>query len=206
MIIPMVISYSRARYFYPYDHSYLYPMIIIPIFPFFIIIIIILLFWYYRHPYYNPIIQVVNPIIPIIILLSYPLMILPFFYRLNMAKPHPSRMTFLRQWAIRDAGFQPQEVADFRVPRCDYLGDFGVMSWCVMEILSRYLTVIYIYNYIWWDVIGIYSIYYSYTYMCIYWSIYMCVCIYIYINVCVERFIIVELMDNVMIPKMPTWT
>ena len=34
--------------------------------------------------------------------------------------------------------------------------------------------------------------------------IYMCVCIYIYINVCVERFIIVELMDNVMIPKMPT--
>ena len=34
----------------------------------------------------------------------------------------------------------------------------------------------------------------------------MCVYLYIYIykNVCVERFIIVELMDNVMIPKMPT--
>ena len=42
--------------------------------------------------------------------------------------------------------------------------------------------------------------------ICVFIDLYICVCvcIYIYINVCVERFIIVELMDNVMIPKMPT--
>ena len=124
-----------------------------------------------------------------------------------MAKPHPSRMTFLRQWAIRDAGFQPQEVADFRVPRCDYLGDFGVMSWCVMEILSRYLTVIYIYITIYDEMSLGYTVSIIVIHICVFIDlyIYMCVCIYIYIkNVCVERFIIVELMDNVMIPKMPT--
>ena len=94
-------------------------------------------------------------------------------------------MTFLRQWAIRDAGFQPQEVADFRVPRCDYLGDFGVMSWYVMEILSRYLTVIYITIY---DEMSLgYTVSILGIHICIFFDIYIYICIYVYLYICVCR-------------------